>query len=79
MWKNIVQPDRPQMTTWPMRIAWWITKTTDTHSEYVIIIAFPLQQRLHDRASMLRHTYIGCRVFTHKASAKQNMHLIGSL
>jgi hypothetical protein len=24
MWKNIVQPDRPQMTTWHMCIARWI-------------------------------------------------------
>ena len=28
-----------------MRIAPWITKATDTHSEYVIIIAFPLQKK----------------------------------
>jgi hypothetical protein len=31
---------------------------TYTHSEYVIVIAFPLQQRLHERASMLRYTYV---------------------
>jgi hypothetical protein len=30
MWKNIVQPDRPQMTIWRMRIACRITKATDT-------------------------------------------------
>jgi hypothetical protein len=35
--KNTVQPDRPQTTVWRMRIAYWVTKTTDTHSEYVII------------------------------------------
>jgi len=40
-----------------MRIAWWIPKTTDTHSEYVIRI-FPLQKWLHERLSMLRYTYI---------------------
>ena len=34
-----------------------------THSEYVILIAFPLQQWLNERASMLRHTYIACLVF----------------
>jgi hypothetical protein len=28
-----------------------------THSEYVIFIAFPLQQWLHQRASMLGYTY----------------------
>ena len=26
-----------------MRFAFWMTKATDTNSEYVIIIAFPLQ------------------------------------
>jgi hypothetical protein len=36
------------------------TKTTDTHSEYVILIALPLQQWLHERTSMLCYMYIGC-------------------
>ena len=30
MWKNVIQPDRPQMAVWRMRIASWITKTTYT-------------------------------------------------
>jgi len=30
MWKNIVQPDRPQMTIWRMRIACWIPEATNT-------------------------------------------------
>jgi len=42
---------------WQMRVAWWITKTTDTHSEYVILIAFPLQQRIRERAPILSCTY----------------------
>jgi len=33
-----------------------------TLAEYVIIIAFPLQQRLHERASVLRYTYTACLV-----------------
>jgi hypothetical protein len=37
-----------------MRITCWITKAKDTHSEQVILIAFPLQHRLHERASILR-------------------------
>ena len=41
-----------------MRIARWIPKATDTHSEYVILIAFPLQQWLQERESMLRYIYI---------------------
>ena len=42
MWKNSVQWARPQMTIWRMRIACCITKATNTHSEYAILIAFPL-------------------------------------
>jgi len=30
-------------------------KATSTHSEYVILIAFPLQQWLHEHTSMLRY------------------------
>jgi len=44
MWKNIAQPDTPQMATQRMRIACWIPKSTNIHSEYVVIIASPLQQ-----------------------------------
>jgi hypothetical protein len=32
--------DRPQTTIWRMRIACWITKATNTHPEYIILIAF---------------------------------------
>jgi hypothetical protein len=62
MWKNIVEPGMPQMTIWRMRIAYWTHKATISHSKYVIIIAFPLQQWFHQRASMLHYTYIACLV-----------------
>jgi hypothetical protein len=62
MWKNLLQPDRPQMGIRRMRIACWISKFTGTHSEYVTLIAFPRQQRLYERASVLRYTYIACLV-----------------
>jgi len=52
--KKIVQPSGPQMTIRRILIACWIPKATNTHSQYVILIAFPLQQWLHDRASLLR-------------------------
>jgi hypothetical protein len=45
-----------------MRFACWITKATDTHSEYVIFIACPQQQWLRERASVLRYVYIACFV-----------------
>jgi hypothetical protein len=58
MWKNTVEPDRPQMTKWSTRIACWIPKATNTHSEYVILISFPLQKWLHASSSILRYLYI---------------------
>jgi len=39
--------------------ACWITKATDTQSEYVIFIAFPWQQWLYERVSML-HLHANC-------------------
>ena len=45
------------MTTRRMRIACWIPKATNKHSQYVILIADPLQQRLNERVVMLRYTY----------------------
>jgi hypothetical protein len=52
------------MTICRMLIACWITKATNEHSQYETLIAFPLQQWLHERASMLRYTYIACLVFS---------------
>jgi hypothetical protein len=60
MWENIVQPDRPQMVIWRMRIACWKPKARNMASEYVIRIAFPLQQQLHERATILLYMYIAC-------------------
>jgi hypothetical protein len=50
------------MTIWLMRLAYWIRKATNTHSEYVILIALPLKQWLHERASMLHYMYIASLV-----------------
>ena len=35
------QPDEPQMTLRRIHFSYWITKVKDTHSEYIILIAFP--------------------------------------
>jgi hypothetical protein len=50
------------MTIWRMLIACWNTKATDTYSEYVMFVAFPQQEWLHEGASLLRHTYVTCPV-----------------
>jgi len=51
------------MTTWRMLIACWITKAENTHSKYVILKDFALQQLLHKHAPMLCFMYIACLVY----------------
>jgi len=59
MWKKILKSHTSlKWQIWRMRIAWWTRKATNTHSECVILIAFPIQQRLHERTSVLR-----CKLF----------------
>ena len=53
MWKNTVDPGRPQMTICLLRISCWVTKAKNTQSAYVTLIAFPLRQLFHKRASVL--------------------------
>ena len=58
--ENIAELGRPLVdnTTRRKNIKFRITKTKNTHSEYVILIAFPRQHRLCERASVLRYTCI---------------------
>jgi len=41
-----------------MRFACRKIKATNTYSQYVLLIVFPLQRKLHERVAMLRYTYI---------------------
>ena len=58
MWKNIVGPDRPQVTIWRRRIACWIPKDTNTPSEYVTLIAFPTE-------TMVARTCLSVTLYVH--------------
>ena len=61
MWKNTIQLDKTTDgdTIRRMRFACWIyTIRIDSHSEYVIRIAFAWQRWSRERALMLRYTYI---------------------
>jgi len=49
-----------------MRIACWITEATDTHLEYVRLIAFPRHQWLRKRALILRCAYVVLRAIIRK-------------
>ena len=62
MWKNILETGRPQMTIWCMHIACCIPKAINVHSEYVMLIAFPQQQWLHECASLLHYMCVACLV-----------------
>ena len=48
LWDNVEKYGRARHATYDniirrMRFACWITKATDTHSEYVILMTFPRQ------------------------------------
>ena len=60
MEKTFVERDMTKMAIWRMRIACWIPNATNTHSQYVIFIAFSLQLWLHERALILCYTYSVC-------------------
>jgi hypothetical protein len=45
-----------------MRISRWIPKATNAHSQYIIVITFPLQQWLHESFTKLGYTHIACLV-----------------
>jgi len=55
--KSAVQPSRPQITVWRMRIAYWLRSSTNTHSEYVLRFVFPLEHWLREHAPLLCCAY----------------------
>jgi hypothetical protein len=63
MWQNMARVS--PATIRRMRCARWITRATDTHSEYVILITFSRQQWLRELASMVRlyEHYLSCLYF----------------
>jgi len=46
-----------------MHITCWVTKATNTLSEYVILIAFPLQQWLHKHTSVSHYMFVAHLVY----------------
>jgi len=56
------------MTVRRTRFAYWITKATDTHSDYLILTAFSVPAWINENASMLRYTYfVNLVIYWHKA------------
>jgi len=53
MWKNVVEPDRPQVTIWRMRIACWTPKATEplimcNYTYYIATIAMFARHELNE-------------------------------
>jgi hypothetical protein len=71
-----VERGRPQITIWRRRIACWMPKATDTHSEYVTHVAFPLQKWSRERASLLLHC-LSCSKLVHATPPKFGRHRYG--
>ena len=57
MWKNMLEPFWPQIKIQRTRFVCWITKTTDTNSEYVTRIVFP-----HRQCYVILTLLSGCRI-----------------
>jgi len=60
MWKKMVEEDRTHDDIIRcLRIALWISKALEAHSEFLILIALPRQRWLFEPASVLR-LYVPC-------------------
>jgi hypothetical protein len=57
-----------------MRFACWINKATDTHSENIMLIAFPGQHQLRERISMRLHARCSLRISSTDAHVYWNGH-----
>ena len=72
MRNNTVQPGRPQMTKYgACALKCWIPKATKELSEYVILVACPLQQP-YACASMLRF-YVHCMSFIELGRSEEHV------
>jgi hypothetical protein len=53
----MVDPEKAQINKWAIHISYWINMAKIKHSEYVII-TFPKQQWLHERAEILHYMFL---------------------
>jgi hypothetical protein len=60
MWKNILEPGRPQIK-WRMRISHWVPNATNTPTVYNAY-CFSTETMIAKRASILRYVYFACLV-----------------
>jgi hypothetical protein len=61
-----------------MGVTCWKPKDKNTRSEYVILIAFPRQQWLRERATMLPDTYSACLVLSKDPECPSTVPYLGN-
>jgi hypothetical protein len=62
MWKNNVEPHRPQMNTWRMRIACWTPKATSIDSQYLIYDALIFGPRFKEIVEATKRSKINNKI-----------------
>jgi hypothetical protein len=62
MRKNMVEPEKPQMTTWRMRVASWMSKASRAHWHMYI----PTHLCTHTRTHAHTHTHTRARSYKHR-------------
>jgi len=55
--ENYLELGRPQMTTWRMRVACWITKATDTLSENAIYCFYNVTMAARTRLNVMLYVH----------------------
>jgi hypothetical protein len=67
--ENLCRADTLWLILWLMCIACWVTRATNTHSDYVIVIAFPQQELWQARTSMSQDKQCSYDVTTKRGRA----------
>jgi hypothetical protein len=70
MWENIVEPGTPHMTIWCLRIACWIRKATNTHTQ-------DMQYLLLSHCNNGCTNALQCYLYTYIACLVQNREMFG--
>jgi hypothetical protein len=61
-WKNMVEPERPQMTMWCMRVVCCVSKAIRAHSHAHVLV----RTHTHARTSLCTHAHTRARSHTDK-------------
>jgi hypothetical protein len=62
MWKNVVEPERSQMTIWCMRVSRWVPKATNKRSQ-IVCYCFSTVTVVARMRLTVTLWYIACLVF----------------